>query len=261
MNSIICQTGETSPLLPEAHPLSDLAVFHKQVGRYAENYPESLFADRSEMLATTSAPLRVMVDMLRKRYETRKCVFRAPALSAHAAELYELFESLGTPFRFVCMLRDPRDAITSMFRWNERRVARGQAPMCAPEQDMLDFFIQRFWAQYKHLIPLRDRDEVLFVRYEDLVGKPREVAGQIYDELGLDFSRFDAGSRWANVEADLSVDGVHGDCITELYSEPISNRSVGAYREFLDQDQQRRVFTRLAQYRRSFYPEMERPGI
>lgn len=256
MNSVICQTGETTPLLPEAHPLADLAVFSRQARRYAAGYPGSLFADDAAALRAANAPLREIIGELRARYGTAKCVFRAPALSLHADELFHLFRSLGTPFRFICMLRDPRDAITSMFRWNERRVARGQKPMCGEDEDMLDFFIQRFWSQYRHLVPLKGERELLFVRYEELVESSRAVAATIYAELGLDAARFDPAARWSNVEADLDVNGAHGDCITDLYSQPVSSQSVGAFRDFLDGDQEKRVFTRLAQYRKAFYPEL-----
>ena len=257
MNGLIAQTGETTPLLPEAHPLADLAIFYRQIRRYDENYPASLFADGKAMMDAAKAPLEAIIADLRERFSTRKCVFRAPALSVHAAELLDLFSSLKTPFRFVCMVRDPRDAVTSMFRWNERRLARGLPPMAPADQDMLEVFIQRFWSQYKALLPLDGRPEVVFVRYEDLVGDPTSVIRRIYAELGLDASRFDAAARWNHVEADLRQDGKHGDCITDLYNAPVSRRSVGAFRDYLDVDQEKRVFSRLAAFRRAFYPELQ----
>ena len=256
VNSIICETGETTPLLPEAHMLTDLAETAKSMVSYSERYPDSYFNGAEDAVRAGAAPLRQIVETVRSRYGVNKVVFRAPALSLNAPVLLDMFRELNEAFRFVVMIRDPRDAITSMIRWNERRIERGGKSMCGDDGDMLEYGITWFWSQYKNIVPIKDEREMLVVRYEDLVQNPVPETSRIYEELGLDVAKYGGLAEWRNVKADLARDGMHGDCITDLYLQPVSNASVGSYKEVLSAEEASKIFSRLKAFRTAFYPEL-----
>lgn len=258
LNSVICQSGQTNPLLSESLHLVELTKFQKQLETFSANYPDMYFSGPKDILDLTGTVLRKMVQQVCDKYKTDICVFRAPALSWHAEELYRAFKSIDLDCQFVCMLRDPRDAVVSMMNWNEKRIAKGDKPLCGPGEDILDFSIQRFWSQYKNVISLREKGNVHFIKYEDLTATPRKTARKVYKKLGLDFAGFDESATWQNVKADLSQTGRNGDCITSLYNQPVSTNSIGSYKDILNQEQERMVLSRLNQYCKIFYPEIRR---
>ena len=83
--------------------------------------------------------------------------------------------------KIIHCIRDPKD--NSLFIYF-RRYATGNSYSF----DMKD--IAHSYKQYRRLIRHWDRlygDGILTVKYEDLVARPREVAGRIFDYCGLDF--------------------------------------------------------------------------
>lgn len=256
MNSIICQTGETPPLLSEALHLDELAKFQKRLETFATTYPDMYFSDPDDILDLTGPLLKHMTEQLCNKYNTSVCVYRAPALSWNADTLHRVFESTGIEFDFICMVRDPRDAIASFLRWNKKRLEKNEPPLCGEDEDILDFAIRRFWSQYKNILPIRNARNVHFIKYEELTRNPSKTARKLYQALRLDFSKFDQSADWRNVKADLSQTGRNGDCITELYNRPVSTSSIGSYKEELNHEQERMVLSRLSQYCKTFYPEI-----
>ena len=101
INSIICQTGETTPLLPEAHLLNDIAVLGGRIEKFAQQYHGSYFDSPEDSQRLAAAPLFELIRQMQEKFATRKCVFRGPELSQNAGSLYRLFANLDVPFRFV----------------------------------------------------------------------------------------------------------------------------------------------------------------
>ncbi len=100
-------------------------------------------------------------------------------------------------FHVICMLRDPRDVVTS-------RHANDKARYWAP---------LRLWQQnFRHARALLDHARLIPVRYEDLVTRPDEVQTEIARRLPFlratgSFTEFDRRSN-PSVEADAALGGV-----------------------------------------------------
>ena len=106
-------------------------------------------------------------------HETRACRLRRDCtlyLSKWPGELASVRRRLGFDrhFHVICMLRDPRDVVTSR---HGKDGARYWAPL-------------RLWKQnFGHAKALRDHPRVVAVHYEDLVARPNDVQAEIARRL------------------------------------------------------------------------------
>lgn len=91
-----------------------------------------------------------------------------------ADRIRSLYETRQADVRFIAMVRDPRCVLTSVHRGKPGRYYVS---------------VERWRAIYDHWQYVTRADDVVVVRYEDLVERPDEVQQQLQSHCGFDSSR------------------------------------------------------------------------
>jgi hypothetical protein len=121
--------------------------------------------------------------------DSRRFILKSPPHLGRVATLLELFPDA----KFVHIVRDPFAIYASSLRlW--RSLFATQAMQVANDCDWLEDFIfdtfDRLYDAYRSQRELLQSDQIVEVRYEDLVADPIEQLRAVYEKLGL--SEFDA---------------------------------------------------------------------
>jgi hypothetical protein len=157
------------------------------------------------------------------------------------------------------MVRDPRDAVASLRAWERRRLERGGAPLAQASDGVLGL-ARFFWSFYGSLLgefgAAHARD-VEFVRYEDLVRAPAETAARVGVFAGVDLDPDALAGGWRTGGVAFNPDDEHtGEAATKLFDRPISDASVGSWRQALEQDEADAVVRFCAPLVQRFYPHL-----
>lgn len=168
----------------------------------------------------------------------RTLVLKNPELSRHFPVLAQWYPAA----RFVLVVRDPLDTIASIAQVAQRHHESGVPSLIATYRtDMA-----RLSALYKHYYEpvLRGLklfgDRLLVLRYEDLVGNPDRVLGQLSHFTGL---KLGVAALAAPPEAERAYwrdrrDSAYvGAFRSPLWSEPLSDGEIGRYAERLSAEQ------------------------
>lgn len=162
-------------------------------------------------------------------------VLKNPELSRHFPILAQWYPAA----RFVLVVRDPLDTIASIVKVAQRHHESGVASLIATyRHDMA-----RMSALYKHYYepvmradPKQFGDRLLVLRYEDLVGDPERVLGQLALFTGL---RLGVAALAAPPEAERAYwrdrqDSAYvGAFRSPLWNKPLSDGEIGRYAQRL----------------------------
>ncbi len=209
-----------TPVLPEAHILCDLlAAFQR--ARSTPRKTQYYYKTDGELLTFfQDCANRHIADLRRNVGAASVLVLKDPNLIQADAEAAAV---LPGAIRIAC-LRDPRDIAASFLRIGEREHPEG-APGKYRRRD-IDFIGKKILGSYGALMQAGAAKDVILVRYEDVVTKPRETLAELARETGLPLSpdRIDT-MEW--LEAESRHDPAW---ITELEEKGPSAASVGAYK-------------------------------
>lgn len=134
--------------------------------------------------------------------------------------------------RYLVMVRDPRDIVTSQIKVARRQRAHGVEPTnrlhASEDVARLAVVVLRFYERFLREVAAGLGERLLLVRYEDLTGAPASVLPSLRDFTGL------------KLEHDPEKeerDPYGGGFRTELSGGPFSTANVGSHREVLDAEQ------------------------
>jgi hypothetical protein len=261
VNSVICGSDAVLPMLSETTPAADIVEAFVSTAAHLERHPGVHFSDRSEVAALYGRQLGAFADGLCARYGREVCVLRAPRLAGSAAELRELLAAGGAQARIVCMVRDPRDVVASMRRWGRARVRAGGPPLV---EDKDEIAAMSTWVTESYAALLgpgfdatRD-DELLIIRYEDLVSEPGQCARELETFLELTLGDPRSGAGWAGAQVEFTRERL-GESVTELFGRPVSGERVGAWGDVLSDLEAERVLTLCAPIVERFYRDAAAP--
>lgn len=176
----------------------------------------------------TQLHLRMFMDEYYAQETAGTLVFRNPALSRYIFELYNLLNFTTT--RFICCLRDPRDACASILDWNFTLLDSGQKPVLpAHNAHAAATFFMSYYNPVVKFQALNKKCDLLFVKYEDLVQEPKAAATRLGAFTGLDLSTFapDAGSREG--AHDFQAERDTNFAVTPLYGQAPAETQIGRY--------------------------------
>ena len=235
LQTILCQDPKTNRMIHESQYLTQImSVYSWSKARIRENTAD--YFDDLTGLASFHRDLirRLLANVWQLHGKPEHLVLKHPELTRFFPELFELLGDC----KFVCMIRDPRDTIASMLKVARRLHAENQNPGGFPGSD-INALCQHYVSYYAPLLSSADplfKKQVLFVRYEDLVGSPEETLGslRLFTKLALKnidpHAEFDTGT----LDYENASDQWR-PWITEHYGQPITQSQVGSYQSVLSE--------------------------
>ncbi len=188
---------------------------------FNETEPDLIFNQAAEMIDGFYAAVADDQSKTSAEYFAEKTGFGW--LPFMAKELYEDVNE-------VMLIRDPRDMLASIFRFNEKRQLQSfHAKNFESDRDYIDFMGKacRFWIYYCEINKRRS----FLMRYEDLVSRPNESAKELFSEWGID------DSDDAVYKSVFSMSK-----LTQIYAQHLTSNSaqssIGGWRETFTPDQQ-----------------------
>jgi len=231
VQSIFCSDPEINPLVPEAVPIHHLLDSCRKTLANLELFPGSYFLDSNQVKAFYAKALSDMLDGFRKYLKCKKLCLKEPALTPFFPLLEEL---LKDRVRFVCMVRDPRDAVASMLVWGDKMAKVGKDHFFQQRHifDISEYYMKPF------AVFLNGNEKIcsktLFLRYEDLVTSPGRCVETIRSFSGLGLCDYDQQQDWAEGKIDFADQEIPlRAAITELYGKPISRSRIGTFQNSL----------------------------
>ena len=224
MQTLLCQDQDTNPLVNEAGYFTRLVSLYDFARANYDGNVTHFFRDRNTLFDFHKRLTVEFLDHVAQLYgQPATLVLKNPELTRCFAGLNELVEHA----KFICMVRDPRDAIASMLE-----VARKKQQVIGPyfAQNMSRHFLS-FYATVLNPAHAALANNLLFVRYEDLVRQPQTVLERLREFTGLSLGEIDPDSDFDTGAVDYEhATKAWSDFITDLYGKAISPRKVGRYR-------------------------------
>lgn len=249
MELLLCQAPETNPMVPEAHFLRSFLAAYRMARASAAHQIPQLFDDDAAFRDFHAGLFRRYLDYLRARFpDASRLALKDPEMTRTFPELFELYPEA----RFVVMVRDPRDVITSLLNVGRKMLAQGRQDLVAKAahaRDM-DWLCAYFRSFYDPMLQVRDArfwQHTLFVRYEDLVRHPGVVVPDVAAFTGLTLRAPDDREALDTGTVSFS-ERTESPWYSQLYGKGISGSRVGTYTSELSPGEVRQVEAACAEY-------------
>lgn len=253
----LCTAENSNPYISESWFLSDIMRLYRwNLTRYdvrhadqfgnVRNFRELIWLNIRQYLSTVSV----------KYNDPEVLVLKHPELTYYFPELSRQFGN----FRFVVIVRDPRDVITSVMEVAERHKKN---KIISPQTELVNIkkHCDNYIAYYLDVLNNVElfQNRLLFVRYEDFMNDPgkelrriAQMAGLRYDtQRATDFLPEHASARNFNKEV-REKDPFSGAFWSELYTKPLSTDRIGRFKDVLSGEQINEIERRLDRFGNRF---------
>ncbi len=212
LKGILCKDEQTFPVIRECTYLRFLLNAYAQGKLLWEQHTYDYFDDKRHFQQFNKEIIDKYFNHIYNRFGSDKIlVHKHPALIQYFSELDELY-----PFqcKFIVMIRDPRDAISSHLKINRER---GLNIKEATKQFVDPYSSFMTWYQGKW-----DADNVLFIKYEDLLLDTNKIMDQLRDFTGLELNVDPLSESWDSRRGS-------SEYASELDGKPIDKTNIGNY--------------------------------
>lgn len=245
LHALLCSDPDANPVIAEAEYLRQMVQPYTYGKR---NFDYSLihyFGDEETFRTFHGAWIHAFLDQVLQRYmPARHLVLKEPHLTQHFPILGELLPEA----RFIVLVRDPRDTVSSMREVGRRLAAKGSGHLLtkAPLKQLISLFT----SFYAACLDCKDEEflrRLLLLRYEDLVSAPESVLDKLGEFTGLALREVDPAVPWKRTVR--PADAPHPrqrPWRTELSGSGVSPASIGRYRTRLKPGEIRAIDRALA---------------
>lgn len=256
LQKVICNSPEVNPYIHASRYLMDQLQIHMRYSDSDSLYIEDYFGGVKGLEDFTRQILNAfLLKAWNATGQPKALVLKNPELSFFAPALAELLPEV----KFIFSVREPKDTITSMIKVGERMKQKNiKAPLSRAGRNV-EVLSRMFNNHYVPVLNAIDSENplfagnVLFVRYEDIVYENRDTLERIQAFCGLSkpLGEFDGWRKLSGSEK-LALHPKWHVFLTDLYEKPISTESVGAYKNFLTQDECRQIDFQCRTFRKRF---------
>jgi hypothetical protein len=251
LQNILCSAENANPLVAEAGPVRFIVESYARTLNHFRTHPKNYFEDEAQVAEVYKKMLTGFFEHIRKYHNCSRLILKEPALTLYFRTLKDI---LGTRVAFVCTVRDPRDAIASMIAWGRRAKARGEEHFFQNEEikEMAQYFNQ-FYSLF-----LSEEEgfynQLMIVRYEDLVSDPDRCIQKLSEFANLELDPHIHMKTWNDSPFRYkSADSPVSAAVTSLYGKPVSTKRIGAYKDYLSEEQIGEIERRCGKLLRTFY--------
>lgn len=228
-------------MLPEAYYLRCLMEAYHAGLRSPQKLAPSHFVTISEYVDFNRSVVSSYLEHIRQRYSrTKRIVLKEPDLTKYFPQLHQLCHDA----QFICMVRDPRDTVSSILNVFLRKLEQGaedyQSSLAqSRDVEQICHYCISF---YKPLFSNSSADlwnRTLFVKYEDLVSTPEAAMHRIKRFTQLDPSLAQRDDEEVDTgKVDFARDN---PWYSTLYERNITDTQVGKHSEVLSPSERETV--------------------
>ena len=253
----LCTAENSNPYISESWFLSDIMRLYRwNLRRYNVRHADQ-FGDMRNFQELIWLNFRQYLSLVSVKYnDPEKLILKHPELTYYFHELSKHFNS----FKFIVIVRDPRDVIASITRVAERHL---ENRILSPQTGLVDIgkHCDNYAAYYADVIKnLGDFDKrLIFVKYEDFMSEPDvqlqrvgQFTGARYDvDRAKQFLPEHASSPNFDKEQ-REKDPFSGAFWSDSYTQSLSTDRIGRYREVLNEEQVNEIEQRLQPFGNRF---------
>ncbi|MBT4426023.1 MAG: sulfotransferase [Rhodospirillaceae bacterium] len=265
LQSVLCADAETNPMIHEASYFRAMIEAYQRGKAIVDSQAGHYFTDRNDLCRFNASWVEAFLKMTLERYPPAKhLVLKEPHLTILFPEIFEL----APDSRFIVIVRDPRDVIASMLTVGERLAQQGVESKFA-KRDVAELVnvYKSFYAPCMNYRSEDFRQQILLLRYEQLVTEPLVAFDKLRDFTGLKLENADPSKGWKlegatpsdkaqeSPASDTKLAPVDDAWGTSLHGNALSPESIGRYQQVLSAEEIQTIETEGADAFRLFnYP-------
>ena len=253
----LCTAENSNPYISESWFLSDIMRLYRwNLTRYNVRHADQ-FGDVRNFKELIWLNIRQYLTLVSVKYnDPEKLILKHPELTYYFYELSKHFHN----FKFIVIVRDPRDVIASIIRVAGRHIKN---KISSPQTDLVDIkkHCEHYAAYYADVIKNLGNfyNRLMFVKYEDFMNEPNkqllrisQFSGARYDtNRAIEFLPEHASSPNFDKE-EREKDSFSGAFWSDSYTQPISTDRIGRYKEVLNDEQIKEIERRLQPFGNRF---------
>ncbi len=229
----LCQSPDTNEMLGEARYFTELLRAYRRSAR--TNEISSYFTNPKQF---TEFHQKILYSFLAQSSahlgNPDTLVLKDPNFARLLPELLHLVPHA----RVILLARDPRDAIASMKRVNQRAIELYGKPALPQSiahlcQHFLSFYATALHPNNQELF----KERVRVLRYEDLVLKAEETFGMLSTFSGISLSEVDEETEFSSGKLNYSEDQEISPWWSKHYGKAFQASSIGAYAKELSDEE------------------------
>ncbi|VXD24051.1 hypothetical protein PL8927_790149 [Planktothrix serta PCC 8927] len=241
VQSILCSDPATNPLIGEVGYLYHLVEAYHSAKLDFESQGRYFFNDFIDLKQFSTSLVQSFLNQLQKHYtDATDLVLKHPVLSRFFPDVYELLEE---NVKFIVVIRDPRDTISSLIQVGERMKQQGN------KRHLTSLFTQRNMAEYLKFYQsiyapawnFKSDDfqsKTCYIKYEYLVCDPNSALQDLRNFTGLNLTPSDVEKVWKrNLVEHSQLQDAAQPFYSDLYGQPISQTRIQKYQQVLNADE------------------------
>jgi len=233
LQNILCTDRDVNPQVSEAVIFRYLIDCFNKSEKNDELHPAMYFSSNANLKSFFCGIINNLLQNFKSLHNCHKTVLKEPELT----KFFPLINRLVDSCCFICIIRDPRDAVVSMLQWGEKMRERGEKHFFQNrDMDALGKYYLSFYLPVFNALKNNESMHCLFIRYEDLVSEPDAQATHLQSFTGLNLNEYSPFEGWKRTAIDYdSLNLPIRDAVTELYGQPVSNARVDAFKKVLNE--------------------------
>lgn len=233
--NILCSDTRTNEALNENHllmQLSSLYQFSKQRLQIEEGH---FFSNEDEVKELFTKYSNMFIEHLGGKYpDASILLLKSITLSAAAHILIEIMPDAN----FCLCVRDPRDIVVSMIEVGVKQQKQGINNQFPRDISLLSKTILQSYYPFVVLRPQKLISKTVVAKYEEITQNPTNAIKQLEEKMVLDLSGYNHEKKWPRTATDIESRNQRGDpFFTDKWGKPISNSSVGKYKQVLSRSE------------------------
>lgn len=222
MSEFLSRDSAATNYLPECAPLQRLLEAYDRSREV--NNADRFFGEGGALEFYRETTERFLAQIPMEREPEQTLVLKCPTMTPVFGCLDELIEG----GRYLVMIRDPRDIVTSQIKVSRRQRAHGVEPTnrlhASEDVARMSLAVLRIYERLFREAAPQLGDRLLLLRYEDLTGDPGTAMRRLREFTGLALDHSPERQ---------TKDSWGGGFRTELSDGPFSSANVGSHREHL----------------------------
>ena len=207
LGSLLSEGDSCAPMLPECTFITQMIRHYHDIVHYADAQRFAAYAKKPEHLAQIYAAAIHKMTLTAashfEQYQFQNLILKDPELTIYVDLIPTFF---GTDSKVVCIVRDPRDVVASLYKVYQDKKER------IDEDELIAQVFNYYWIV--HQSQLAKIGSVYFVRFEKIVQKEESEFTQIEAYLGYAIGRKGFGKVFFDFDR---TDATH----SENYGNPI----------------------------------------
>ncbi len=246
----LCSAENSNPYISESWFLSDIMrLYNWNLTRYEVRHADQ-FGNVRNFRELIWLNIRQYLSLVSVKYNDPEIlILKHPELTYYFHELSQQFLN----FKFVVIVRDPRDVIASVMEVADRHKKN---KIISPQTELIDIknHCDNYIAYYVNVLKNIDhfRNNLIFVKYEDFMNDPNQelqriskFTGARYDiNRAVEFLPEHAEAPNFN-KSEREKDPFSGAFWSDAYTQPLSTHRIGRHKEILTKEQIEEIERRL----------------